>query len=87
MEEKENKQEATKLSYEQLNNIAIQLQNRAVQAEGKLASINFTAMRLGYLFTVLDKSSHFPSEFVQECVNEVMELLKLEDPKEEDTKE
>ena len=80
----EEKNETTeKLTYEQLEQIALQMQNRAMQAEMKLSSINFAAMRIEYLFKVLNNSSHFCEDFVNSCAAEIIDLLeKKEKPKE-----
>lgn len=69
-----------KLSYEQLEQIAVQLQNRAMQAESRLASINMTTTRLNYLFKVLEYSSHFCDSFVKECGAEIVDLLENKEP-------
>lgn len=74
----ENKETTTeKLSYEELEQIAIQMQNRAMQAEARLASFNLAAMRLEYLFKVLDKAPLFPQSFVDDCVTEVVNRLEV----------
>ena len=77
MEEKETTQNMP--SYEELQNIAMHFQQRAVNAESRLQAINMTTTRLTYLFKVLENKSAFPEEFVTECANEVMELLKIEE--------
>ena len=81
MEEKEKSQ--TKLTYEQLEQIAIQLQNKAFQAEAKLKSIDLVTTRLNYLFKVLENSQHFCESFVIDCGSEIIDLLKKEDPEKE----
>lgn len=74
----EEKNETTeKLTYEQLEQIALQLQNRAMQAEARFNAINLAAMRLDYLFRILDKAPLFPKEFVDECVAEVIDRLEV----------
>ena len=84
MEENKATTENNKLSYEQLEQVALQLQQRAMQAEAKLGSINMTTLRLEYLFRVTDRANIFPSEFVAKCAAEIIELLEV---KEETTKE
>lgn len=79
MEEK-NETTQQKLTYEQLEQIALQLQNRAMQAESRLASINMTTTRLNYLFKVLEYSSHFCDSFVKECGAEIVDLLENKEP-------
>jgi hypothetical protein len=86
MEENTKKQEEKKLSYEDLSKVAMQLQQRVINAEQKLQEINYVAMRLNYLFAVLKSKEVFPQEFITQCSNEVMELLKIETKEEEETK-
>lgn len=76
----ENKEVNNKLSYEQLEIVAAQLQQRAMQAEARLSSINLTTMRLDYLFRVLDRASHFPEKFVTDSAAEIVDLLEVKEP-------
>lgn len=85
MEEK-NETTQQKFTYEQLEQIAIQMQNKAMRAEAKLMQINFAAMRLEYLFEVLKHSTHFNETFVNACSDEIMKLLEKKEESEE-TKE
>lgn len=80
MEENNTKTENNKLSYEQLERVAAQLQQRVVQAEARLNSINVSAIRLEYLFRVLDRASHFPEKFVEDCAAEIVDLLEVKKP-------
>lgn len=74
----EEKNETTDgLTYEQLEQIALQLHNKVMQAEARLNSINLAAMRLDYLFKILDKSPFFPKRFVDECVVEIIDRLEV----------
>jgi hypothetical protein len=84
MEENKEEQKVEKLSYEQLNNVALQLQQRVIQAEQRLKEINYAAMRLNYLFEVLKQSTHFSEEFIKKCSDEIVELLTVDT---EETKE
>lgn len=77
MEEKDTK--ATKLTYEQLEQAAMQLQQRLMMAENKLRSIDFAAMRLTWLFKVLENKSSFSAEYVNKCAKEVEETLTIEE--------
>lgn len=77
MEEKDTLTE-NKLTYEQLEEVAMQLQNRVMQAEAALQTMNSIAMRLEYLFKVLDKHTHFSAEFVDKCAKEIQDKLDLE---------
>ena len=74
----EEKNETTDgLTYEQLEQIALQLHNKVIQTEARLNSINLAAMRLDYLFKILDKSPFFPKKFVDECVAEIIDRLEV----------
>lgn len=73
MEEK--KEESTKLTYEQLEKIAMQLQQRLVVTENKLKSIDYVSMRLTWLFRVVESKAMFSSDFYDKCVKEIEELL------------
>lgn len=73
------KEAANKLTYEQLEQVAMQLQQRVMMAEGKLRSIDMASMRLAWLFKVLENKETFPSEFVDKCLEEIKDLLTLEE--------
>lgn len=77
MEEQKNNQE--KLSYEKLEEVAVQLQQRCVMLENKLRSIDLMSIRLKYLFKVLDVKSSFSEVFVNKCSNEIEEILTVEE--------
>lgn len=77
MEEKDTK--ATKLTYEQLEQVARQLQQRLMMEENKLRSINFAAMRLTWLFKVLENRNSFSTEYVTKCAKEVEKILTIEE--------
>lgn len=82
-EEKKVSSEPNKISYEQLEQAAMQLQQRLMIAENKLRSIDFASMRLTWLFKVLENKSSFSTEFAGKCAKEVEELLTIEDTPEE----
>lgn len=77
MEEKE--MTTPKLTYEQLEKVATQLNQRVLVAETKLKTIDFTVVRLTYLFKVLENNSLFSQEFLNKCVKEIEGLLTLEE--------
>lgn len=77
MEEQKNNQE--KLSYEKLEEVAVQLQQRCVMLESKLRSIDLMSIRLKYLFKVLDAKSSFSLEFINKCSDEIEEILTVEE--------
>lgn len=76
MEEKNTKE--TKLTYEQLEQVAAQLQQRLIMVENKLRSIDFAAMRLTWLFKVIENKASFSTEFADKCSREVEEILTIE---------
>lgn len=67
-----------KLTYEQLEEAAKQLQNRVAMAEARLATINMAQMRLEYLLKVLDRKDCFREVFVEKCAKEIEDILTLE---------
>lgn len=81
MEETENP--GKKLTYDELNNIAVQMQQRAMIAEQKLQNVDLTSMRLHYLFEIIRYSNRdvFTQEFVEKCAKEIEDILTI---KEED---
>lgn len=82
MEEKDSKQ---KLSYEELTNVAVQMQQRAMAAEQKLHNIDMTNMRLHYLFEVIRYSNKevFTQEFIEKCAKEIEDILTIKDDENE----
>ena len=69
-----------KPSYEQLEQGFIQLQQRLMQTEARLRAINLTAMRLDYLFKVLDRATYFPEKFIADSSAEIVDLLEVKKP-------
>lgn len=67
-----------KVSYEQLEQIAVQLQQRLMIAENKLKNIDFASMRLNWLFKVLENDKNFNVEFVDKCSEEIANILTLD---------
>lgn len=87
MEENKENKEVKKLSYEQLEQIANQYSEQARQLYLKLQEANMTNMfkRMDYLFKVVENNKVFSSNFVEKCINELEELMKLpEETKEEE---
>lgn len=68
-----------KLSYEQLENVAKQLQQRAMMAENRLRGIDYASMRLAWLFKVLENKTAFPEEFISKCAAEIQDLLTIDE--------
>lgn len=77
------------LSYEDLRNIAGQLQQQNMQLRRALNDLNYKNMfeRLNYLFKVMEFSHMFSDEFVSKCVTEIESLMTLPEDTSEDTTE
>lgn len=83
----EQKKEQEKLSYESLENVASQLQQRCVMLENKLRSIDMVSLRLNYLFKVVSIKGVFTEEFIIKCSKEIENLLTVEESEEDNTEE
>lgn len=77
------------LSYEELRNIAGQLQQQNMQLRRALNDLNYKNMfeRLNYLFKVMEFSHMFSDEFVGKCVTEIESLMTIPEDTSEDTTE
>lgn len=75
MEEKK----TNKMTYEELEKVAMQLQQKIVMAEAKLRQIDFASMRLTWLFKVIENSASFNKQFINNCSKEIEELLTIEE--------
>ena len=83
--------QAKKYSYEELNNICHQLsqENEALVNRLRDTTINNVFRRLDYLLAIVnneDKFSKYP-EFIERCKKEVVDLITIPEPKEEESKE
>lgn len=92
MEEKAKTQtpeQPKQLSYEELRNIAGQLQQQNMQLRRALNDLNYKNMfeRLNYLFKVMEFSYMFSDEFVGKCVAEIESLVTIPEDTPEDTTE
>lgn len=78
MEEKK-VNESKQLSYEELKNIAGQLQQQNMQLRQALQRANYENLfkRLDYLFKVLDNAHMFDIDFVEECTTEIQESIRI----------
>lgn len=90
MEEKKGTQtpeQPKQLSYEELRNIAGQLQQQNMQLRRALNDLNYENMfkRLNYLFKVVEIPHVFSDEFVGKCVSEIESLMTI--PEEVEAKE
>lgn len=80
-------EEKKQLTYEQLQQVALTLQQRCMQAEERLAAINMTTTRLNYLFKVLEFETSFSTDFVHKCVTEIESLLEIKEEGSEEKSE
>lgn len=67
------------LSYEDLKNIAGQLQQQNMQMRKALSELNYENMfkRLDYLFEVIKVPHMFSDEFVSKCTEEIQNMLTI----------
>lgn len=87
-ESKEEVKNNQKISYDQLTNICNQLQQKLQEAYIELQKSQNDSLlsRLHYLFEVIKYSDKFNNnlEFVNNCTNEIVQLMTIvEEPKEE----
>lgn len=75
----------SKMSYEQLENVAHQLSEQVRQLYAKLQESNLENMfkRLDYLFKAIENAHAFSEEFVSKCTSEIESLMTLPDPEDE----
>jgi hypothetical protein len=68
-----------KMSYEELNNAAIQLSEQNRKMYMQLQEVNMVNMfkRLEFLFKVIENQGSFSSEFVIKCVEEVEDIMTI----------
>lgn len=77
------------LSYEDLKNIAGQLQQQNMQMRKALSELNYENMfkRLDYLFEVVKVPHMFSDEFVSKCTEEIQNMLIIPEKDKEDNSE
>lgn len=77
------------LSYEDLKNIAGQLQQQNMQMRKALNKLNYENMfkRLDYLFEVIKVPHMFSDEFVGKCTEEIQNMLTIPEKDKEDNSE
>lgn len=77
------------LSYEDLKNIAGQLQQQNMQMRKALSELNYENMfkRLDYLFEVIKVPHMFNDEFVGKCAEEIQSMLTISEKDKEDNSE
>ena len=68
-----------KLSYEQLEEVARQMEGQLRQVYAKLQDSNMQNLfkRLDFLFKVLETEHMFPLAFVQKCADEIKSILTI----------
>lgn len=78
-----------KMSYEQLENVAHQLNEQVRQLYMKLQEANMVNVfkRLDYLFKVVENGHIFAEDFYNRCIKEIEDLITVPEVNEEDTKE
>ena len=66
-----------KLSYEELQRVAMQLSEQAKALYKRVQELELTNMfkRLDYLFKVIENKSSFPIEFSTKCANEIQSII------------
>ena len=74
-----------KMSYEQMVNIATQLQGQNRELMVRLNNLANVYHRLDYLFKVLENPSPFKKEFIEKCVLEVQDIITI--PEEDESKQ
>lgn len=80
-------EEPKKMSYDQLNEVCGQLyqQNQKMARELQQMQAALMSKRMDYLFTVVGNADKFPQTFVEDCIAEIQEALRI--PDEEESKE
>lgn len=71
--------EKKQLTGEQIKQIIAQLQEEVKTLKGKLNAIDMTALRLNYLFRVVDLREAFGEEFVSSAITEIQDILTVPD--------
>lgn len=69
--------ETKKLSYEELEQIAIELRKQCSQmyTELQMANMANAFKRLEFLFKVVKYEDMFPTDFARSCVKEIMDIM------------
>ena len=81
------KPENRKLSYEELNDMAMQLSQQNQQLYAQLQRVNMNNMfrRLDYLFEVVKNGAMFSPEFLDNCIQEIEETMTITEEEQVDT--
>lgn len=87
MEENKNQEveQPKELSYEELKNVAAQLQHQNEQMRNAIMKLDYTNTfkRLDYLFKVVEFSIQFPDDFVTNCINEIVDMMTVKEEEKE----
>lgn len=67
--------EEKKLSYEELEKVAIQLQQKVIELETKVRSADYVLIRFNCMMDIIANKAVFPEDFITECVNEVVGIV------------
>lgn len=82
----ENKQRINteKLSYEELSNVCNQLDTKCRQLSQQLYQLQQSQalLRLEFLFKIIDKKDSFDNDFVDNCINEIKEIMTIKEESE-----
>ena len=88
MEENKNQEveQPKELSYEELKNVAAQLQHQNEQMRNAIMKLDYTntLKRLDYLFKVIEFSIQFPDDFITNCINEIVDMMTVKEEEKED---
>ena len=88
MEENKNKEveQPKELSYEELKEVASQLQHQNEQMRNAIMKLDYTNTfkRLDYLFKVIEFSIQFPDDFITNCINEIVDMMTVKEEEKED---
>lgn len=68
---------AKKLTYEQLENVAKQLSEQLTSANKQIYQMGGTLTRLPFLFEVLKHSEFFNADFVKSCAADIEEAITI----------
>lgn len=73
----EETQQGNKISYEELLNVAnqLQVQNRKMQQQLYQLMEEHSVIRMNFLFEIVKNSSMFQKDTVEECIKEIEESL------------
>lgn len=78
--------EEKRMSYEDLMNVAVQLQQQNQQLQNQIRQTNGIEKRLFYLFEVLKYADQF-GDFTKDCVDEIKDILIIPKETEEPVQE